>query len=322
MHAIRQYEHGDPDVLRYEQLDDLSPASGQVRIAVEACGVHLVDTTIRRGGPDLPPHFRVPLPMTPGREVAGTVDSVGPDVDAIWLGRRVVGHLGAANGGYADQAVAPVESLHVVPDGISAVLAVAAIGTGRTATAILDHAPIGPDDVVLVVSASGGLGTLLVQAARAAGAVVVGLAGGPEKVGFVRDQGADHAVDYHQQDWDEAVLRLLEGTRPTVVFDGSGGEVGHAAFALLAPGGVLYHYGGEDETSYVDPERTAHFLLGPQLMSRPGGLRSLETESLALAAGGSRVPLIGSTFALEDAAEAHRALEGRRTHGKVVLLPQ
>lgn len=322
MHAIRQHEHGDPEVLRYEELDDLTPADGQVRIAVEACGVHLVDTTIRRGGPDVPPHFRVPLPMTPGREVAGTVDRVGPGVDAGWLGRRVVAHLGAANGGYADQAVAAAEALHPIPDRLAAEVAVAAIGTGRTATAILDHVPIGPDDVVLVVSASGGLGVLLVQAAHSAGAVVVGLAGGSEKVGVVLDQGADHAVDYHQQDWEDEVLRLLGDDRPTTVLDGTGGEVGRAAFALLAPGGALFHYGGEDASSYADPDRSAHFLLGPQLMSRPGGLRSPESEALARAADGSRVPLVGSTYALKDAAEAHRALEERRTHGKVVLLPQ
>src|SRR5689334_19314348 len=106
MHAIRQHEPGAPETLRYEEVPDLAPGPGQVRIAVATAGVHLIDTVIRRGaaaGP-FPP---LELPMTPGREVAGSVDAVGPEVDPVWIGRRVLAHLGLANGGYAEQAVAP-----------------------------------------------------------------------------------------------------------------------------------------------------------------------------------------------------------------------
>lgn len=184
------------DTLRFDDAPDPAPGVGQVRVAVEAAGVHLVDTTIRRGqaGPMPLPE----LPMTPGREVAGVVDAVGIGVDEPWLGRRVVAHLGPASGGYAATALAPAAALHALPPGLDAPAAVAMIGTGRTALGILDTAALGAD-VVLVTSAAGGMGALFVQAARAAGARVVGLAGGPAKLDRVRALGATAAIDYRSR---------------------------------------------------------------------------------------------------------------------------
>ena len=164
MHAIRLHEFGPPDGLRYEEVDDPGPGAGQVRIAVRAAGVHLLDTTIRSGASGGP--FPLPeLPTIPGREVAGVVDLVGDAVDRSWLGARVVAHLGQASGGYAELAVAGVGSLHRLPDGVTDEAAVAMIGTGRTTMAILDVADLTADDVVLVTAAAGGIGSLLVQAA-------------------------------------------------------------------------------------------------------------------------------------------------------------
>ena len=322
MHAIRQYELGGPDVLRYEDVPDLEPGEGQVRIAVNASGVHYLDTSLRAGFTS-EVHAPLKLPMTPGREVAGRVDAVGDGVDSSWSDKRVVAHLGMASGGYAEQALASVESLHEVPEGMSYAVAVAAIGTGRTATGILDQAPIGAGDIVLVTSAAGGLGVLLVQAAKAAGATVVGLAGGADKVGIARSQGADLAIDYRISGWDDVVRSELGGDRATLVFDGVGGEAADAAFHLLALGGRMMQYGWftDEPATYDDPDRTTMMLLGPQMLARPGGLRSLETEALAKAADGSRVPLVDACFPLSDAAGAHRALEARQTYGKVVLMP-
>ena len=177
MHAIRQHEFGPAETLRYEEVPDPVPGAEQVRIAVEAAGLHLIDTKIRAGfsgGPLSPPQ----LPMTPGREVAGTVDLLGPGADEHWRGRRVVAHLGQANGGYAELALAPAASLHEIPGDLSAEAAVAMIGTGRTAIGILDTAALTADDAVLVTAAAGGLGALFLQAARNAGAFAVGVAGG------------------------------------------------------------------------------------------------------------------------------------------------
>lgn len=322
MYAIRQHELGGPEVLLYEEVPDLEPGEGHVRIAVSASGVHYLDTSLRAGFTS-EVHQPLQLPMTPGREVAGRIDAIGAGVDPSWVGQRVVAHLGMASGGYAEQALAAVESLHEVPDGMPCAVAVASIGTGRTAVGILDQSPVEADDIVVVTSAAGGLGVLLIQAAKQAGATVVGLAGGDEKVAIARAQGADVAVDYSIDGWDDIVRRELGGDRVTLVFDGVGGKTGHAAYDLLAPGGRLMQYGWftDEPATYDDPARTVKMLLGPQMLARPGGLRSLEAEALARAADGSRVPLVDAAFPLSDAAGAHRALEGRQTYGKVVLVP-
>ena len=153
--------------------------------------------------------------------------------------------------------------------------------------------------------------------------MVVGLAGGDEKVAIARSQGADLAVDYRIDGWDDVVRRELGGDLATLVFDGVGGKTANAAYDLLAPGGRLMQYGWftDEPATYDDPTRTVKMLLGPQMLARPGGLRSLEAEALARAADGSRVPLVDAAFPLSEAAGAHRALEARQTSGKVVLMP-
>jgi NADPH2:quinone reductase len=323
MQAIRQHEFGPPDVLRVEEVPDLHPGPDQVRVAVEAAGVHLLDTSIRRGEPGpLPPPQ---LPMTPGREVAGRVDEVGPGADRSWLGSRVVAHLGPASGGYAAQAVVPVAALRPVPDGLEADAAVALIGTGRTAVAVLEHAALAPDDVVVVTAAAGGLGTLFVQAARHVGATVVGLAGGAEKVARVEALGADVAVDYSRPGWTDMVRQRLPD-EPTLVLDGVGGELGRAAFELLGPGGriVLFGWSSGTVTPFTSADLAARSLsaswsIGPAMMRRWGSLEPLERRALADAASGVWSPVV-TRFALADAAGAHRALEQRATVGKAVLV--
>ncbi|MPZ97679.1 MAG: zinc-binding dehydrogenase [Propionibacteriales bacterium] len=325
MHAVRLHSFGPAENLRLEEVPDPEPAAGEVRIAVAAAGVHLVDTTIRAG--DAPGPFALPeLPTIPGREVSGTVESVGAGVDRSWLGRRVVAHLGQASAGYAEQAVAAVESLHEVPDGLDHAVAVAAIGTGRTAVAILEQAAPTADDVMLVTSAAGGLGSLFVQAGREVGATVVGLAGGPAKVDRVRDLGADLAVNYLKPGWDRQVRDTLGEREVTLVLDGVGGEAGRTALELVAPGGRIVFFGwssGKPTTlSMMDLYTygfTASVAIGRRLTQRPGGLRSLETEALQAAASGRLVPVV-QPFPLADAARAHRALETRGTIGKVVLV--
>lgn len=323
--AILQSRFGEPSVLEHVELPDPEPGPGHVRIDVRAAGVHVIDTSIRRGDADLP--FPPPaLPTTPGREVAGVVGAVGPDVDATWLGRRVVGHLGMAGGGYASQALAAVAALHALPEHVPYDAAVAAIGTGRTTHGVLDVARLTRDDVVLVTAAAGGMGVLFLQAARAVGAAAVGLAGGPDKTAVVRSYGAA-AVDYLADDWPARVRDVLCDRRPTVVLDGVGGAVATAAIDLLAPGGRHVAYGASSGSWVaVDADllyRTGVWItsaLGPHLFARRD-LRALETAALAAAADGTIVPLVGSRFPLADAAAAHAAIEARATTGKVVLVP-
>jgi NADPH:quinone reductase len=326
VHAIRQHEFGPAENLLYEEVADPAPAEDQVRIAVVAAGVHLLDTMIRKGQSGGP--FPLPdLPMIPGREVAGRVDAVGPGVDEAWRGRRVVAHLGMASGGYAELALAPVGALHELPDDPVADVAVAMIGTGRTTMGILEVAAPAPEDVVLVTAAAGGIGSLLVQAAHNVGAVVVGVAGGPNKVERARALGADVGVDYREPEWPKVVQEALEQRHVTLALDGVGGDIGRGALELLGPGGriVMFGWSSGEPLQITTSDLyaggiTASAAVGPRIMQRPGGMRDLETRALAEAAAGRIVPPL-TRFPLADAAQAHAALEARQTIGKTVLVP-
>jgi NADPH:quinone reductase-like Zn-dependent oxidoreductase len=325
VHAIRLHRFGPAEHLSFEEVPDLHPGDGEVRVRVEAAGVHVVDTTIRSGADGGP--FPLPdLPHIPGREVAGIVDEVGDGVDDEWLGRRVVGHLGQASGGYAEQAVIGPASLHEVPADVGFDRAVAMIGTGRTTMGILRLADLTPDDVAVVLGAAGGIGALLVQHSGRLGIPVVGAAGGAAKVELVRDLAATVAVDYDQPGWTKVVEAEL-GERPaTVLFDAVGGERSTAAVDLLADGGrrVVYGWSSGEQVDLphgaVDRGVTSTMVLGPAMLDLPGGIRTLETRALDALAQGELTPLVTS-FALADAAAAHRAIETRATVGKVVLVP-
>jgi NADPH2:quinone reductase len=326
MHAIRLHAFGPAANLRYEEVEDPRPGPVQARIAVAACGVHLIDTALRAGRP-MGPLPLPELPTIPGREVAGVVDAVGSEVDGRWVGERVVAHLGPASGGYAELAVREIEALHRLPDGLADDAAVAMIGTGRTALAILEVAALSAEDVVLVTAAAGGLGSLLVQAARDAGASVVGVAGSPAKVQRVAQLGATLAVDYSAPEWSVAVRRALDGREVTVALDGVGGAVGRGALELLGAGGRLILFGFSSGTptelsagDLFGRGITVSAAVGARMAQRPGGLRDLEEQALAAAADGRLAPLV-QRFALAQAAAAHEAIESRATIGKTVLVP-
>ncbi|MFG3703595.1 zinc-binding dehydrogenase [Micromonospora sp. NPDC047670] len=321
MRAIQLHEFGPPEKLVLGEVPDLSPGPGQVRIAVSASGVHLLDTSLRRGeagGPMPPPE----LPTIPGREVAGVVDDLGEGVDESWRGRRVVAHLGMVPGGYAEQAVTAVESLFVVPQSLSFAEAVAAVGTGRTALGIFDLEPPTADDVVFVPSAAGGVGWLLVQAARTTGATVVAAARGAERTAKLRDLGADVVVDYGLPDWTDRVRERVGNL--SLVYDGVGGAVGRSALELMKPGGRFMMFGwsaGEAtriETGDIVGRGVTVGWLMQRMRALPGGIPALAARSLELAGKGWWRPLV-TTYPLADAATAHADLEGRRALGKVVL---
>ncbi|MFD5031485.1 zinc-binding dehydrogenase [Streptomyces sp. NPDC058405] len=332
MRAVRLHAFGPAENLTYERTEDPVPGPGQVRIAVAAAGVHLLDTALRQGmrGPYPAP---AELPTVPGREVAGTVETLGEGVDAGWLGKRVVAHLGMAPGGYAELAVTDTARLHEIPAGLDEAEAVAMIGTGRTTMGILQFTDLGPGDIALVPAAAGGIGTLLVQYAKNAGATVIGLAGGPAKVARVAANGADLAVDYTLSDWPERVTAYLGDRGATVVFDSVGGPAGLAAVGLLAKGGkhLVFGWSGEglhdgSPLTFTDEELTergitSESVLGPVMLQKAGGdVRVLEERAFAEAAAGRLRPAV-QRFPLAEAARAHRALETRGTMGKVVLEP-
>ncbi|MFJ8951585.1 zinc-binding dehydrogenase [Streptomyces sp. NPDC102381] len=338
MHAIRLHAFGPAENLTYEKVEDPEPGPGQVRIAVEAAGVHLIDTAFRSGVqgplPTLPE-----LPTIPGREVAGTVESLGPDTDPAWLGKKVVAHLGMVPGGYAELAVTDADRLHGLPAALDPAGAVAMIGTGRTTLGILNFTTVTPDTVALVPAAAGGIGTLLVQYVKHAGGTVIGLAGGPAKTATVEANGADLALDYNDPNWPDKAREFLAGRglpAATVLFDGVGGPTTARALDLLGPGGRHLIFGwsaqgiGADEGPHLldDAELarrglTQEQVLGPPMMRKAGGdnpMRALELAALDHAARGILTPAV-HRFPLKEAAAAHHALETRGTTGKVVLEP-
>ncbi|MGW7362610.1 zinc-binding dehydrogenase [Streptomyces sp. NPDC054841] len=321
MRVAQVVAFGGPEVLVPAEAPEPEAGPGQVVVDVTAVDTIFVETQVRAGwGTDF---FPVRPPYVPGGGIAGAVRAVGAGVDEAWLGRRVTASIGFT-GGYAERAVAAAESLAPVPDGLSLTDAVALIHDGVTATALLDTTGLKPGERVLITGASGGMGTLLVQLAKAAGAYVVGVARGERKTALVRELGADAVVDAAVPGWPERAREALGGGGADVVLDGVGGDVGLAAFALATDGGRFSAHGAPTGGfAQVDPseaeQRRVRLLGIADLQLSATAHAELAARALASAASGALRPVIGGTFPLDRAAEAHAAIESRELLGKVVL---
>jgi NADPH:quinone reductase len=319
MRAVEVTKFGGPEVMALRELPDPVAGSGQVVIDVAAVDVLFLDPRLRAGwGKEW---FHLEPPYVPGNGVAGVVRSVGSDVDESWMGRRVLAHTGA-NGGmtptgaYAEQAVVDVSDVEPVPDPLGLPEALTLLHDGPTVVMALSSANVQPGERVLVNAASGSLGTLLVPMLKAAGAVVIGAARGVRKLEFIREWGADQAVDYSVPGWTDQVGEV------DVVFDGTGGDIGSAAYALLRPGGRFLAYGSSaGEFPRTDPAREDVTVVGILEMGKGIDKREALTEMLAKAAAGEITPLVGQTFPLDQVWAAHEAIETRQTVGKTLLLP-
>jgi NADPH:quinone reductase len=322
MRVVQASRFGGPEVLVPSEAPDPVAGPGQVVVEVAVAPVLFVETQIRRGSAG--EWFSVTPPYVPGAGVAGQVGSVGEGVDPGWVGRRVLADT-RDGGGYAERALAPAEGLISVPDELNLPEAAALLHDGRTALGLLEAAQIRPAEWVLVVAAVGGLGSLLVQLARAAGARVIGAARGERKLGLARELGAEVVVDYSAPDWSERVRQATGGSGPEVVFDGVGGEIGRAAFEITARGGRFSAHGapsgGFAEIDRQAAQRrgvTVRGILDARQAVADG--KWLSAQALSEAAVGRIRPLIGQTYPLERAAEAHAAIEARATLGKTLLL--
>jgi NADPH2:quinone reductase len=319
MRAIVMHAFGPPEVLNLEQVAEPRPGPGQVAIDVEVAGITFVETQLRAGRPPSP--AMVPrLPAILGNGVGGVVTAVGESVEPTLIGRRVVASL-HGSGGYAEWAVIEPTALLDVPAALPLEDAVALLADGRTALLLARGAAIQPGETVLVEAAAGGVGSLLVQLARTAGARVVGAAGDPRKLALARELGASIVTDYTQPGWADR-LRADVG-QVDVVFDGVGGAIGRAAFDLLGPGGRFSTF-GMASGAFAEVSEEAAAARGAWLIRGarpdPATLRELARTALDEAAAGRLRPLIGQTFPLERAAEAHAAIEQRATVGKTLLI--
>lgn len=316
MRAVLMSEFGPPEVLVPRHVPDPVAEPGHALIDVEIANITFVETQLRAGKAPHP-SMQPRLPTIPGNGVGGVVAEVGDGVDATLVGTRVITSTGGS-GGYAERVAVDSAGVIPVPDGVGLPEAVALLADGRTAMALMRAAEVRADETVLVEAAAGGVGSLLVQLARGAGARVVAAAGGERKLRVARELGADEAVDYTEPAWTE---RVRDGV--DVVFDGVGGAVGRAAFELVRPGGRFSAFGLASGTfmdiSEADAaRRDVTVLRGMRL--EPEKLRELSRAALAQAEAGRLRPLIGQTFPLERAAEAHAAIEARTTVGKTLLL--
>jgi NADPH2:quinone reductase len=318
MRAVVLHAFGPPENLAIEEMPDPVAGPGQALVAVEFAGITFVETQVRAGTPPNPAMLPS-LPAVLGNGVGGTVAAVGEGVDPALLGRRVVTTTGGT-GGYAEQVTVDAAGLIEVPPVLGLAEAVALLADGRTAVGLMDLAAVRAGETVLVEAAAGGVGSLLVQLAGAAGATVVATAGGPRKVAVARELGAGLAVDYSAPGWAGTVS--AEAGRVDVAFDGVGGGAGLEAFGLLRDGGRFVPYGMASGafTKIPDGEaerRSITVLRSP--LRPPAALRELARGALTEAAAGRLRPLIGQTFPLARAAEAHAAIAGRDTVGKTLL---
>jgi NADPH:quinone reductase len=311
-------EFGPPGNLTVAEVPDPAPGPGQALVDVHIASITYVETQVRAGrAPN--PAMLPRLPAVLGNGVGGVVASVADDVDPALVGQQVITTTGGA-GGYAERAVADAAGLIGVPPGLRLADAVALLADGRTAVALVRRAGLQAGETVLVEAAAGGVGSLLVQLARQAGARVVAAAGGPHKASVATELGADVAVDYAAAGWADRVREQVGLV--DVVFDGVGGAVGGTALRLLADGGRFCAFGmasgsftdlADDQTA----DRGITVLRGAPVS--PAQMRELSLAALAEAAAGRLRPLIGQTFPLERAADAHAAIAGRATVGKTLL---
>jgi NADPH:quinone reductase len=308
--AVWLTEFGPPENLVARETPDPSPAEGEVVVDVAVASITFIETLVRAGRAPFPSGGPQP-PYIPGNGAGGMVSAVGDGVDPAWLGKRVVTTTGGT-GGYATRVGVPAAGLIAVPDGVSLLDATALLADGRTATGLVDAARVGPGDRVLVEAAAGGVGSLIVQLCKAAGAYVIGAA----SVAKLPSVPADQTVDYNAPMWTDELGPL------DVVFDGVGGAIGSAALALVRPGGRFLSYGvasgGPTPVNRDDVEVIGFAALGAI------GQRASEytARALQLAAEGKLRPVIGQTFPLAGAAAAHRAIEQRATTGKTLLIPE
>lgn len=320
MQAVRVHEHGGADAMRMETVPLPRPGPGEALVRLQAAGVNFIDVYKRTG------LYKLPLPATLGEEGAGTVAAVGEGVADVRAGDRVAwaGVIGA----YAEYAIVPAARLVPLPDGVSATQGAAVMLQGMTAHYLAASTyPLREGDRCLVHAAAGGVGLLLVQIARRRGAHVIATAGSDDKAGLARAAGADHVIVYTREDFVAETKRLTEDRGVQVVYDSVGKTTFLPGLDLLAPRGMMVLFGqSSGPVEPIDPQllnaKGSLFLTRPKLgdyVLTRDELLGRAGELFAWIAAGELSVRVGAEFALADAAEAHRALEGRRTTGKVLL---
>ena len=322
MKAIRVNAPGGPEVLHYEDVADPTPKAGEATVKVDAAGLNYIDVYQRSG------QYKLNLPLTLGLEAGGTVTAVGPNVTEVKVGDKVA-YTGVA-GAYAQYAAVPAARLVTLPAGLSTRQGAAAMLQGLTAHYLACSTyPLKSGDTCLVHAAAGGVGLLLCQIAKMRGARVIGTVSTEEKAKLAREAGASDVILYTRQDFEAEVKRLTDGKGLQVVYDSVGRTTFDKGFNCLAPRGMMALYGqssgpigpfdlgvlnAKGSLFVTRPSLNHHIITRADLVER-------SNELLGWIRDGKLKLRTEFEFPLKDAADAHRALEGRKTTGKVLLIP-
>ena len=321
MQAIRPSQTGGPEVLQLVEIPTPTPGPTEVLVRVAASGLNFIDVYHRTG------LYPMPLPLPIGLEGAGTVEQVGSAVSELKVGARVA--WAAVPGSYATHVVAPAERLVPVPDNVATDAAAALLLQGMTAHYLMKTTfPLRAGHTALVHAAAGGVGLLLIQLAKRSGAQVIGTVSTEAKAALAKEAGADHVINYQVSDFAAEAKRLTGERGVDVVYDSVGKVTFDGSLDALAPRGYLALYGqSSGVVSSLDPARLAK---GSYFLTRPSLPHYTATRAELLWRAGDLLQMVGAgqlhvridrTFPLAQAAAAHRALTGRETTGKVLLIP-
>ena len=320
--AIRFHQHGGPEVLRWEEVEVGDPGPGQARIRHRAIGINFVDVYQRSG------LYQVPLPAVAGNEGAGVVEAVGEGVTAVKPGDRVA--YAGAMGAYCEVRNMPADRLVLLPEGITFEQGAAMMLKGLTVQYLIRRTyPVQAGDTVLFHAAAGGVGLIACQWLKALGAKVIGTAVSPEKCLLATQHGADHCLNYRTEDFPARVRELTGGEGVAVVFDSVGRDTFRGSLACLRPLGLMASFG--NASGPVPPVDLSLLAQGGSLFLTRPTLNTYTAKRADLVAGAEdlfRAVLAGQVkvepghhYSLEQAAQAHRDLEGRATTGAGILLP-
>jgi NADPH2:quinone reductase len=322
MKLIQVTQYGGPEELKLVDADIPRPSAGQAVVHVAATGVNFIDVYFRTG------LYKADLPLVPGSEAAGTVESIGAGVTTVAPGDRVA--YAMVRGSYTQYAVVPAAQLVKLPDHVDFPAAAAAMLQGMTAH-YLTHSTFAlkKGDTALIHAAAGGAGGLTVQMAKMLGATVIGTAGTEEKAAIAKEAGADEVILYTKQDFVTEVKRITNGRGVDVIYDSVGASTFLKGLDAIRPRGMMVLFGqSSGAVAPFDPGmlngKGSLFLTRPSLAHYAANREELEWRAgdvLNWIATGKLKLRIDRTYALADAAEAHRALEGRKTAGKLILLP-
>jgi NADPH2:quinone reductase len=322
MKAVRIHQPGGPEAMKLDDVPQPEPKAGEAVVKVDAAGLNYIDVYFRSG------QYKSNLPLTLGMEAGGTVAAIGPNVTEVRVGDKVA-YTGVP-GAYAEYAAVPAARLVHLPGGLTTKDGAAMMLQGMTAHYLACSTyPLKPGDTCLVHAAAGGVGLLLCQMAKRKGARVIGTVSTEEKDALARAAGADEVILYTKVDFEAEVKRLTKGEGCEVVYDSVGQATFEKGLSVLKPRGFMVLFGqSSGPVAPFNPALLAQkgslFLTRPVLFHYVADRPSLEWragEVLRAVAGGHLGVRIGATFPLAEAAAAHRALEGRKTTGKVLLVP-